>query len=93
MSLIVYEVLTAQPDFTDAPAFGIDDDRDTTNSPGGRAFAAWTGHTDRVLRFDFQTTTAEEWRNLREFIDRMGRGILRAELAARFRAGRRCRSR
>ena len=72
MSLIVYEVLTAQPDFTDAPAFGIDDDRDTTNSPGGRSFAAWTGHTDRVMRFDFQTTSAEEWRNLREFIDRMG---------------------
>lgn len=72
MSLIVYEVLTAQPDFTEPPALGIDDDRDTTNSPGGRSFAAWTGHTDRVLRFDFQTTTAEEWRNLREFIDRMG---------------------
>lgn len=71
MSLIVYEVLTAQPDFTDPPAFGIEDDRDTTNSPGGRSFAAWTGHTDRVLRFDFQTTSAEEWRNLREFIDRM----------------------
>lgn len=72
MSLIVYEVLTAQPDFTDAPGMGIDDDRDTTNSPGGRSFAAWAGRTDRVLRFDFQTTTAEEWRNLREFIDRMG---------------------
>lgn len=72
MSLIVYEVLTAQPDFTDAPAFGIDDDRDTTNSPGGRSFAAWTGRTDRVLRFDYQTTNAEEWRTIREFIDRMG---------------------
>lgn len=72
MSLIVYEVLTAQPDFTEAPQYGIDDDRDMVNSPGGTSFAAWTGHTDRVLRFDFQTSSAEEWRSLREFADRMG---------------------
>lgn len=72
MSLIAYEVLTVQPDFSEAPQIGIEDDRDLVQSPGGRAFAAWADRTDRVARFAFQTHTAEEWRILREFFDRLG---------------------
>lgn len=72
MSLIAYEVLTVQPDFSEVPQIGIEDDRDLVQSPGGRAFAAWADRTDRVARFAFQTHTAEEWRILREFFDRLG---------------------
>jgi len=72
MSLIAYEVLTFQPDFSEVPQLGIEDDRDVVQSPGGRAFVAWADRTDRVARFAFQTKTAEEWRILREFFDRIG---------------------
>lgn len=73
MSWLAYERFTLQPDFSKAPQYGIDDERDTVDTPGGsRGFAAWTGHTDKTFLFEFQTHAAEEWRQLREFFDRHG---------------------
>lgn len=73
MSWLAYEKFTLQPDFTKPPQFGIDDDRDVVESPGGgNSFASWNGTTDRTFLFDFQTHAADEWRQLREFFDRHG---------------------
>lgn len=72
MSWLAYEILTLQPDFSTEPKMGIDGGRDMVASPGGRSLAAWVGRTDRVMAFEFQTMSAEEWRSVREFVDRHG---------------------
>lgn len=59
------------PDMTNPPTSGIADERQSVNAPETETFIAWTDRTDRIMQFEFQTFTCQEWSEFRTFFDRM----------------------